>query len=99
MERINLDKKYIDFIINTISEINPDIEIYIFGSRTQNRAREYSDIDIALKSINSIPIDIILKLKTIFQDSTLPYKVDIIDINSIEEYFYNLIKNDLVRIK
>lgn len=99
MDRINLDKKYIEFIIKTIALIDSEIQIYIYGSRVQGKAQEYSDIDIALKAKNNIPIDKILKIKALFQDSTFPYKVDIIDLNSIEEYFYNIIKDDMVKIK
>ncbi len=99
MSRINLENKYIDFIIETISAIDSEIQVYIYGSRTQNNAQNYSDVDIALKSKKSISVEKILRIKTLFQESTFPYKVDIIDLNSIEEYFYNIIKSDLVKIK
>lgn len=98
MTGIDLNDKYISFIKETITNILPDVEVFIFGSRTQGKAREYSDVDIALKAYNKIPLSDILKIKTAFEDSTFPYKVDVVDLNSIDEKFYNIIKNDLYKI-
>ena len=98
MHNLNLKKIYIDFINEQINSIIPNVEIYIFGSRTQDKALEYSDVDIALKSMSVIDINIILKIKSLFQNSTFPYKVDIIDLNAIDESFFNIIKKDLIKI-
>jgi len=40
----------------------------------------------------------LLKLKAFFSDSTFPYMVDIIDLNSISENFKNRIQKDLFKI-
>ena len=98
MHNLNLENKYIDFINKFISEQLKDVEIYIFGSRAQNTATEYSDVDIALKAKDVIDLNVILNLKSIFQDSIFPYKVDIIDLKNIDEKFFNIIKNDLIKI-
>ena len=58
---------------------------------------KYSDVDIALKCDKEIPFDNILRLKALFSDSTFPYMVDIIDLNSISEKFFSLIKDDLIK--
>ena len=48
---LDLDEKYVNFIKETILTLLPDIEIFIFGSRVQGNALEYSDVDIALKDV------------------------------------------------
>ena len=93
---LDLDPKYIDFIKETILVEIPNVEIYIFGSRMQGNALEYSDVDIALKDKEKISIESILKLKVKFENSTFPYEVDIVDLNNIKESFRNLIQDDLV---
>ena len=98
MHNLNLEYKYVDFINNLISEHLKNVEIYVFGSRTQDAATEYSDVDLALKTSNVIELDIILKLKSLFRDSSFPYKVDIIDLNSIDDKFFSIIKDDLIKI-
>lgn len=94
---IDLEIKYIDFIKETISQYLQNCKIYIFGSRTKGTARKYSDIDIALdcKDLNE---NILLKIKNHFEDSTLPYEVDILDLNNISETFKKHIENNLTEI-
>ena len=98
MSNLNLEDRYIEFIKNTVNSILGNVEIYIFGSRTQGKSLEYSDVDIALKGKNQIEFDKILNLRAAFSNSTFPYKVDIIDLNNIDENFYNIIKDDLYKI-
>ncbi len=97
MADLDLADKYVAFIKKTIFSVLPNVEIYIYGSRVQGKAREYSDVDIALKG--NIAFNDFLKVKALFEDSTFPYKVDIIDLAGIKPEFLNIIKNDLYRIK
>ena len=71
--------------------------LYIFGSRARGDAKKYSDIDIAIKSKDLTP-QITEKLKYIFENSTLPYEVDIVDLNNISENFKNIILGDLKKV-
>lgn len=98
METLDLEDRYKEFIINSILKIIPNVEIYVYGSRVKGAAVKYSDVDIALKSGEKIPFDTVLKLKAFFSDSTFPYMVDIIDLNSISENFKNRIQKDLFKI-
>ena len=71
---------------------------YIFGSRAKGTNKEYSDIDIAISLHNSaLPISVLTKINLDFENSTLPYKVDVIDLNAINDNFKNIIKDSLVR--
>ena len=57
MKTLDLEKKYQDFIIDLVSKIVPEVEIFIYGSRTKGKALKYSDVDIALKCDKEIPFD------------------------------------------
>ncbi len=94
---IDLEKKYLDFVKQTIANYLRDYELYIFGSRAKNNAKEYSDIDLAIDSTELTP-EIKSKIEAFFEASTLPYEVDIIDLNNITENFKQLIKEDLIKI-
>lgn len=64
---------------------NQPIKVYLFGSRAKNTARRNSDIDIALLS-NKIDISVIAsQLRENFEESSTPYQVDIVDLNSADE--------------
>ena len=95
MSNLELADKYVDFIKKTIFSVLPDVEIYIYGSRVQGKAREYSDVDIALKG--NIVFNDLLKVKALFEDSTFPYKVDVVDLNTLPEKFLNIIEKDLYK--
>lgn len=94
---IDLEEKYIDFIKNTISSMIHNYKLYIFGSRAKNRAKKYSDIDLAIDSQELTP-QIKTKLEFTFENSTLPYEVDIINLNDIDNKFKDLIQKDLIEI-
>ncbi|GBR74090.1 putative nucleotidyltransferases [Candidatus Termititenax aidoneus] len=72
---------------------------YVFGSRARGTAREYSDLDLAVDNNGgAIPPKTILRLMLDFENSLLPYKVDIVDLNNISAEFKSLIIRDLVRL-
>lgn len=96
-----LEEKYIEFIKGTIKTYFPDddIKCYIFGSRAKGEYQEYSDIDIALQLGDvKISIDKIGQILMAFKDSTLPYEVDVIDLNSIDNKFKNIIQDSLIEL-
>jgi type I restriction enzyme S subunit len=98
MSNLDLDKKYVSFIVETVNKVLSDVDIFIYGSRTQGKSRDYSDVDIALKQKEKIPFEKLLLLKGLFENSTFPYKVDIVDLNSLSEEFLNIIECDLYKI-
>lgn len=54
-------------------------------------------VDLNNKKLDT---DILGRILIEFQDSTLPYdEVDVIDLNSIDEKFKNLIQDSLVKLK
>ena len=99
--KFGLDKRYLDFILQVLKDNIPQkaAKFYIFGSRAKENYKEYSDVDIAVKLPDKkLSADILGKILLEFNDSTLPYEVDVIDLNAIDEKFKNLIKNSLVEL-
>jgi type I restriction enzyme S subunit len=66
-------------------------EAWIFGSRATGRARQYSDLDLAIDAGRPLTLDETARLSEAFRDSDLPYRVDIIDWNGINDRFRQLI--------
>lgn len=98
METLDLESRYVDFIKSTVRSELKNAEIFVFGSRVQGKAKPYSDVDIALKSAEEIPFEKILMLKLKFEESTFPYKVDIVDLNTLDKNFLSIIQPDLYKI-
>jgi len=70
---------------------------YAFGSRAKGNPKKLSDLDLCF--FDSIPTNTLAHLDEDFEESDLPYKVDIVDWNKCSESFKNAIKNDLVKIQ
>jgi len=69
-------------------------DFYAYGSRTKDDYTELSDLDLLVEG--DISLSEINSIKSRFDDSLLPYVVNI-TVNA-DEHFYNLIKDDLVKI-
>lgn len=82
------------------SYINLDeYEVYLFGSRVNGKHRPDSDLDVLIEDDESIPPETVTKIEEAFEESDLPYKVDIVIRSRISDDFYGHIKPDLLNIK
>lgn len=68
--------------------------VWVFGSRANGRARRYSDLDLAIDAGRRLTIDETAVLREAFDESDLPYRVDIVDWQAISPEFRNLITVD-----
>jgi predicted nucleotidyltransferase len=60
---------------------------WAFGSRVTCKAKPFSDLDIALEGAVPLPADVLIDLKEAFEQSSLPWKVDVIDLNAVSPEF------------
>lgn len=74
--KYGLKDSYLQNIVHTLQEYKEIKEAFIFGSRAKGNYQDSSDIDIALKG--DISLKLIAKLKAIFEESNIPYFVDIV---------------------
>jgi predicted nucleotidyltransferase len=61
--------------------------VNLVGSRANGRAKPYSDVDLLVDAGRPLSPDEDRTLRFVFEDSDLPYKVDIIDRHSISHEF------------
>ena len=94
-----LEDRHVEFIKDMLKKhiSSPDAKFYIFCSRAKGKYQEYSDVDIAI-DFPELTLDKKLKIESDFENSTFPYEVDIVDLNTIQENFKNIIKDDLVEL-
>ena len=77
-----LNKKQLDIIKKNINQYVSNVtQVNLFGSRAIGNYKDYSDIDLVL--YGDIDDKDCNKLWTIFYESALPYKVDIINYKNI----------------
>jgi predicted nucleotidyltransferase len=80
-----IDEKSKQKIIAVISALFPEASIYIFGSRARGSHLQWSDIDIALEAKDKISSYITGEMMSMFEASNMPYKIQIVDINSVSD--------------
>jgi len=86
-ENMALNKKYQDQLLKIIHPYIPKCTIYLFGSRAQDTEKAGSDVDIAIDAGSIIKHKIILNILNDIDDTTIPMKVDIIDLQNVKENF------------
>lgn len=94
---IDLEDKYIKFIKNIISKYLDNFEVYLFGSRAKGTARKYSDVDIGVLS-DELTSNLIHKIECEFENSSFPFKVDVINLKTVSNDFMKLIKDYLTKL-
>lgn len=62
-------------------------QVLVFGSRARRTARRFSDLDLAIDSGERLSIVELARLQSEFEDSDLPWRVDVVDLNAVGEGF------------
>lgn len=73
-------------IVNTTLQTIP-VNVYLFGSWARHEEKRTSDIDIALYSKEEIPQKTLVNLYDRIEESTIPYKVDVVDLKDVDSRF------------
>jgi len=77
----------------------PDREVWAFGSRAKWTAKEFSDLDLAIIGDTPLSIALTADMKEAFQESALPFKIDIVDWASITPSFQQVIQAAKIQIQ
>ncbi len=85
-----------NIIKSILEQYKNKYEFYFYGSRVRGNFRPLSDLDILVKSKNNIDLNDIDNIKNSFDESILPYVVNL--SYELDEDFYKLIEKDLVKI-
>ena len=90
--------EHLNIVKAILKKYLPDAcKVYVFGSRVTEQARKYSDLDLAIDNQGSaLSLPQRALLEEAFQESLLPYKVDVLDWNSISDSFKTQIDRDKV---
>ena len=88
---IGLTDEQAALVRSILRQFFPCGEVWIFGSRYHGGAKKFSDLDLALKSDHPLTIDELGLLSEAFENSSLPFRVDLVDYLSARESFRAII--------
>ncbi len=94
MKTIQLEDKHLEIVRKILSELK--VSVWVFGSRAKHTAKKLSDLDLCLK--DNYEKSNVRKLQDAFEESDLPFKVDVVVWSELSEDFKKHIEKDLVRL-
>ncbi len=89
---IDVSAEQLNIILNILKQHVPEYEVRAFGSRYKWTAKDYSDLDLAVVGETKLDWKIISNLKEAFEESKLPFRVDVLDWHAISPEFRALIE-------
>jgi predicted nucleotidyltransferase len=92
-----MDKNLLEIIKNIVWEhLDPKIhKVFIFGSRATQTNKTFSDIDIGITG-PLVAKNILSNLNLAFEESNLPYNVDIVDFNLVHDRFKKIAQEKII---
>lgn len=91
---IQVEKRHLKIIQNILKKYS--YGFYVYGSRAKKTARKFSDLDLCYKK--NIPPHVVVEIEGTFEDSDLPFKVEVVSWKRLTREFQQRIEKDFVPI-
>lgn len=91
---INPPSRHLEKVRTILGKYVPQCEVRAFGSRLSGAAKDYSDLDLAVVASGKLNDDILRHLKEAFEESDLPFRVDVLDWHDIASDFQEVIEKE-----
>ena len=91
---IDITPKHLETIRHILAEHVPKCEVRAFGSRVKWTAKDYSDLDLAVVGSEPLTLRKLRQLKEAFEESDLPIRVDVVDWQSLADWFKKVIETE-----
>ena len=89
---INVSPEQLKIVLEILQKHSPDCEVRVFGSRFTGTPKTYSDLDLAVVGERKLEWRQLAELKDAFEDSNLPFRVDLLDWHAISPEFKKIIE-------
>ena len=74
------------------------VKVWVFGSRANWTTKDSSNLDLALEGESKLGHKVLGELKDAFEDSALPYTVDVVDLHRIGDSFRQIVESQKVHL-
>lgn len=80
-DMLGIDLKADDWLVvrDILRREVPEFAVWAFGSRVKGTAKAYSDLDLAIMTDTPLSMERLATLKEAFDESDLPFRVDVVD--------------------
>ena len=87
----SVSPRHLETIKRILAEYVPGCEVRAFGSRVMGTPKEHSDFDLAVVAGERMERRAKMLLREAFEESDLPFRVDVIDYNAVSDQFRAII--------
>ncbi|MBU4446833.1 nucleotidyltransferase domain-containing protein [bacterium] len=98
LEKIYIDAKHLKKILTILKMRAPDSTVIAFGSRVEFTATPNSDLDLAIICDKQTAQKTIPRIVDDFQESDIPFNIDILDYNRLPDNMKKNIDKEFVEI-
>jgi restriction endonuclease S subunit/predicted nucleotidyltransferase len=99
---LDIRADHLDMVKRILSnQLHTDYHVWVYGSRATWQAKDHSDLDLAIAQKNGekTPYPTLAALETDFEESDLPWKVDVVDWHSLNTDFKQAIQQQRVSLQ
>ena len=92
-QAMDIEPHHLAIVLDILKQHLPqNTLVWVFGSRVGKTKKKYSDLDLAMDAKKPLSYEVIVDLKHSFEESDLPYKVDLVDWHTIDKEFQKQIR-------
>ena len=89
---VDIRPDHLEIVRDILREHLPTgVKVWVFGSRANWTTKDSSDLNLALEGETRLSRKLLGALKDAFEDSTLPYTVDVVDLGRIGDSFRRIV--------
>jgi len=95
LSKFGVSEEQYNWIKKILKTYLPGTRVFVFGSRARGDHKKYSDLDLAIESAETIQKKTWSELQEQFSESSIPFKIDLVEMSKIEPDFKKAIQGDL----
>uniref|UniRef100_E6VMJ8 DNA polymerase beta domain protein region n=1 Tax=Rhodopseudomonas palustris (strain DX-1) TaxID=652103 RepID=E6VMJ8_RHOPX len=99
MPKLDLRPEHRAMVHDILATQIPDRDVVVFGSRARGNAKPHSDLDLAVLGDDPLGLHKMAELKEAFEESDLPFKVDVVEWAQTDARFRAVIRRDAVQVQ
>jgi hypothetical protein len=98
-DQLDITEEDLAIVLDILEQHVPERAVWAFGSRVTGRARPFSDLDLVLVDNTPLSFAQMADLVEAFDQSDLPFKVDIVDWARTDETFKEIIRKTKIVLR
>jgi predicted nucleotidyltransferase len=91
---LDIRPDHLEMVRAILQQYLPQAQVWAFGSRVKGTARKTSDLDLCVDNKAPLSFEALATLRDVFSESNIPYKVDVVDWQTIDDSFRAVIVAD-----